>query len=309
MNKEDLKKNYILLSKVAKEKKYAQEYLGLLARRGDLGSIRIGKRWYTTREWFSEFLQDAQERKVKAEQKNIFENILAREPLPKKEVNIVMPITNPKEGIEELEPQNVFVSIPARIPVKFQRKISLARQQINHFRPEKKSVVIDLRKLSLAARPKLDEKAVAEDHRVPFIPKKMAEEKISVPEVEISPVERFYQIKSNDGILSPAFPARERREMVWLPRFAFGFAFVLLFFLLFQGTVAYKKDVMKLVGLEKGVVAGASDEKKNDLNAIRLVADYYVSDQGNQIKESISLSQLMLRAAIEKEKNSEEDVE
>jgi len=60
---EDLKKKFILLSKFAKEKKYAQEYLGLLARRGDLGSIRIGKRWYTSQEWFSEFLADAQIRK------------------------------------------------------------------------------------------------------------------------------------------------------------------------------------------------------------------------------------------------------
>jgi len=38
---EELKKKFVLLSKVAKEKKYAQEYLGLLARRGDIGSIRI----------------------------------------------------------------------------------------------------------------------------------------------------------------------------------------------------------------------------------------------------------------------------
>ncbi len=63
---EDLKKKFILLSKFAKEKKYAQEYLGLLARRGDLGSIRIGKRWYTSREWFSEFLADAEKRKEEA---------------------------------------------------------------------------------------------------------------------------------------------------------------------------------------------------------------------------------------------------
>jgi len=55
---EDFRKKFVLLSQVAKEKKYAQEYLGLLARRGDLGSIRIGKRWYTTREWFWEFEKD-----------------------------------------------------------------------------------------------------------------------------------------------------------------------------------------------------------------------------------------------------------
>jgi hypothetical protein len=63
---EELKEKFILLSKFAKEKKYAQEYLGLLARRGDLGSIRIGKRWHTCQEWFSEFLKDAEKRRAEA---------------------------------------------------------------------------------------------------------------------------------------------------------------------------------------------------------------------------------------------------
>jgi hypothetical protein len=63
---EDFRKNFVLLSKVAKEKKYAQEYLGLLARRGDLGSVRIGKRWYTTWEWFSEFEKDIVAKKAEA---------------------------------------------------------------------------------------------------------------------------------------------------------------------------------------------------------------------------------------------------
>lgn len=63
---EDLKEKFILLSKIAKEKKYAQEYLGLLARRGDIGSVRIGKRWYTTWEWFEEFLENSQKKKTES---------------------------------------------------------------------------------------------------------------------------------------------------------------------------------------------------------------------------------------------------
>jgi len=63
---EDIQKNFILLSKVAKEKMYAQEYMGLLARRGDIGSIRIGKRWYTTWAWFEEFLENLQKKKEAA---------------------------------------------------------------------------------------------------------------------------------------------------------------------------------------------------------------------------------------------------
>jgi hypothetical protein len=62
MNSQE-KQKYILLSKIAKEKKYAQEYLSLLARRGDLGSIRIGKRWYTTEQWMNEFIEETARRK------------------------------------------------------------------------------------------------------------------------------------------------------------------------------------------------------------------------------------------------------
>ncbi len=60
--------SFILLSRAAKDKKYAQEYLSLLARRGDLGSIRIGKRWYTTNEWMEQFLQTVEEKKKASEQ-------------------------------------------------------------------------------------------------------------------------------------------------------------------------------------------------------------------------------------------------
>ena len=36
---------------------YDQEYLSLLARRGLLQAEKIGKRWYTTREWLNNYLQ------------------------------------------------------------------------------------------------------------------------------------------------------------------------------------------------------------------------------------------------------------
>lgn len=37
---------------------YDQEYLSLLARRGLLRAEKIGKKWYTTREWLNEYLRE-----------------------------------------------------------------------------------------------------------------------------------------------------------------------------------------------------------------------------------------------------------
>ncbi|KKT71932.1 MAG: hypothetical protein UW66_C0018G0015 [Candidatus Moranbacteria bacterium GW2011_GWF1_44_4] len=96
---EDFKKKFVLLSAIAKEKKYAQEYLGLLARRGDIGSIRIGKRWYTKVEWFSEFLSDAEARK--AEAKNLDSSVVSDTEKINQKEKIVAKGTSPLEKIAE----------------------------------------------------------------------------------------------------------------------------------------------------------------------------------------------------------------
>jgi hypothetical protein len=108
---EDFKKNFVLLSKIAKEKKYAQEYLGLLARRGDLGSIRIGKRWYTKREWFSEFLAEAEERKAQAKSRGLAKSAEKRE--EKKEL-----ADKKTELPKSLEEFSVRIERSAEIPQK-----------------------------------------------------------------------------------------------------------------------------------------------------------------------------------------------
>jgi hypothetical protein len=130
---EDFKEKFVLLSKIAKEKKYAQEYLGLLARRGDLGSIRIGKRWYTSREWFSEFLSDAEKRKeevaktfLKSDEAKISESIVEvkKEIAPKQEIftenkNITV-AGNKKEYADDYLLSDSPSEIKIRIPEKKQ---------------------------------------------------------------------------------------------------------------------------------------------------------------------------------------------
>lgn len=345
MNKEDLKKNYILLSKIAKEKKYAQEYLGLLARRGDIGSIRIGKRWYTTKEWFAEFLQDAKGRKEGAEQSIVVEKIAIEKkpdcvsfsglsgialPLQKTEVAIegnvrhthsrigilngakeekVAVIKSIKEerGAGKDEALRIVMPTAARSssPVQ-QENFAIQAKRPSLSRSEMKSSVIDLRNLE-----KTHEQVQEKEHIIGYrntpATKEYSERGTEVAQT-IKEVDAYwdYELRRNNSILSPAFLKPEQPGMAWFPRLAFGFSFVLLFFLLFQGAFIYRKDIMKLAGLEKGIVAGVSDERKNSLADVRLAADYYIKNQENQMKESVSLSQLMLRAALEKEKSNEE---
>jgi hypothetical protein len=346
MNKEDLKKNYILLSKIAKEKKYAQEYLGLLARRGDLGSIRIGKRWYITREWFSEFLQDTQERKEKERQGVVVEEIA----IEKKSDLVALPVLDDvalpfqetkvainesiglsygfsnvsddaradekvvvarqslrKERIEKNE--TIKISIPAseRPAIQVRKEnFSISAKSLASPQPEVKRSVIDLRNTERAHKQVQEKEQAVEYRNIAIVEEDHERSTEAVQTFKDTNAFWDYEIRRKNTILSPTFSVQERMGMPWFPRLAFGFSFVLLFFLLFQGAVTYRKDLMKFAGLGEGTVAGISDEKKNNLTAIRLAADYFISNQDSQMKESISLSQLILRAALEKEKGSGE---
>jgi len=48
---------YFLLSEAADKCSYSQEYLSLLARRGELKADKIGRRWYTTIEWLRNYIE------------------------------------------------------------------------------------------------------------------------------------------------------------------------------------------------------------------------------------------------------------
>ena len=55
-NKEEYKK-LISLRRLAKEVPYKVTYLSLLVQRGKLKAEKIGRNYFTTREWFSEYLE------------------------------------------------------------------------------------------------------------------------------------------------------------------------------------------------------------------------------------------------------------
>jgi hypothetical protein len=53
--------------------------------------------------------------------------------------------------------------------------------------------------------------------------------------------------------------------------------------------------------LKSGQVAGASDERKSGFSGIESEGDYYISAIGDKMKESISISQVIVQATREKQ--------
>ncbi len=269
--REDYKKNFILLSQVAKEKKYAQEYLGLLARRGDLGSIRIGKRWYTTREWFEEFESDAKVRKseTKIEKKTI-ETVTARNNETAKKNHTPLVAVKLDEGHDVSEVRE----FPA---------IDLRRRAI-HPRTATAKIFAERRKIVPPSKPPRNpESKTYETKR---------------KEIKVWDEARGY---------SPSFLSGRKERFSFFPKVAYGAALVLMLFLLGWAGIAHKEEVLRmarldssrLAGLESGIVAGAHDSK-TDLSAIKKSASKYLGDEKDRIKGNVSLTRVVLRAAVEK---------
>ena len=77
---------------------------------------------------------------------------------------------------------------------------------------------------------------------------------------------------------------------------------VLLLFLLIEIGWVYRNELKNMVSAGSGIVAGAEDNKTG-LDIVRKSsADYFDSREG-KLKENISLSRVLIRAAMEK--NSE----
>ena len=100
---------------------------------------------------------------------------------------------------------------------------------------------------------------------------------------------------------SPSFLPEENQGLSFLPRFAFGATLVLLFALLFYGGIVYKKDISRLAGFKTGIVAGA-ENKKIGLTAVKNPSIDYLENRGDRIREGISISRVIVRAAMEREK-------
>lgn len=277
---EDLRKNFILLSKIAKEKKYAQEYMGLLARRGDIGSIRIGKRWFTTWQWFEEFFENGQKKKeIQSEARNIVPEKIELEKIPvseREETKIGLHIQVPAIKIQRPLEQKSSASIPVRIG-------TVARE-----RP----VAADIR-----IRKPIQITGIKQ----PRIIKREFPKKLSVQKKNITPFPyKEIEFKKYAGVLSPDMAAGEKAPAYLFPRLAFAAAFAIMILLIaISGYFIFSGGL-----LEKGKVAGASDERNGGFKDIQSTGDFYLTSAGDKIKESVSVSRIIMESV--KEKNNAE---
>ena len=320
---EKIRKNFVLLSKIAKEKKYAQEYLGLLARRGDIGSIRIGKRWYTTWQWFEEFLENLQKKKEVAGEVQAVKPVkieAKKQILPsneKEEVKISVPFVFP-------EREKVFAVRPAQ---------NVQREQKISGQPAKISVVVKTRQNEIAGRKNIAV-GMGEIRRIgevgkrrerKMMPKQPGMVRIGIssqktngqllphPRMEtkfrnISVAERnkhaipYTEIKfrKKADVFSPDLSDGENIFAPVFGRFAFAMSFALILLLISaSGYFVYSGGLLK-----KGIVAGASDERNGGFPGIKSGSEYVLTSAGDKIKESLSISKVIVQAAIEKSTNS-----
>jgi hypothetical protein len=373
MKQEELKKDYVLLSKIAKEKKYAQEYLGLLARRGDIGSIRIGKRWYTTREWFSEFLADAEAKKAeikiaKVESAPVEFNISEKIEIAKvfspfaEEVvlhnfsksnelkkNIIVSRENAweekkvaaadlknnmnlekycakeeravpekkKEGMIEIRKTRVAPIVTAtKHPFQVQARNNFEATDLVRKADSGSSRAVRI-KNNLFIRPQYvsdisggaGPRKISREKKV--APKNISTRRLEGPIAEnilsrsepqklVREEKPFRGWKLSSKGASPNF-ASGTSQISLFQKFAFSVAVVLLLVLIFQFGLVFKDDIKKIAGLDSGVVAGAEDSQVG-LSDVKDSSLEYLANQKGKVRESISLSRVLIRAALEREK-------
>lgn len=69
-----MKKEYLSMAEASKMCPYEQDYLSLLARRGELQAQKIGRNWYTKIEWLNEYLRNKKPNAVIIERKKEHEH-------------------------------------------------------------------------------------------------------------------------------------------------------------------------------------------------------------------------------------------
>lgn len=321
---ETIRENFVLLSKVAKEKKYAQEYLGLLARRGDIGSIRIGKRWYTTWQWFEEFLENSQKKKEVVSEMSVVAPMqaeLVKETFPaieKEEIKINIPFVFPeREKVLVAQPatqsqieENVFDE-PAKVSVSVKTRLAGTPFQKNaagDIRGIKERREVGERRMANRQAAKVPTGNCVPNTKRQPLAKLQNETKftnISVAERNRHAVPyREIKFKKSASVFSPDLLAVEKEFAPIFGRLTFAFSFAVIILLVAaSGYFVWSGGLLK-----EGQVAGASDERNGGYAGIISGGDYFLASTGDKVKESLSISRVIVEAAKEKQEtvNSEQ---
>ena len=275
---EDLQKKFILLSQVAKEKKYAQEYMGLLARRGDIGSIRIGKRWYTTWAWFEEFLENSQRKPSFAKASAAVET-MADKPADKKEVVSEAQVVQP---VMRVQREEKIVEEPAKITVAVKTK----KDEIIPGRSAAVRMVGDVRGIRRIGEMR-ETRIQPEITQTRNIIQKKNENPLPYKEIKF---------RKNKDVFSPVFGVGEKVRSTFFPKLVFATGFAIMFLLVAaSGYFVFSDGIFK-----KGAVAGASSERNGTFSGISSEGEYFLASAGDKIKESLSVSRVAVEAAKER---------
>lgn len=328
---EDLKKNFILLSQVAKEKKYAQEYLGLLARRGDIGSIRIGKRWYTTWQWFEEFLESGQKKKIETvvvpEKQEIklekVEPVIVSQELKKEIVKIKLPTPAPKKVEAIIFPVEEKVAVAAEtneeIPIAAGNNSSpvmirsIQASKPNSDQRDQNAIAINLiktrqaeQKRTMPVMPRMHYPAALRNVRGPI---RQNIQPVKREEIRMAPVRKNsveernrnavpypeIKLRKKSGVYSPGLVEKEKGGAPLFTKFAFALSFAIILLLL----VASAYFVFSGGLMTKGMVAGATDERITEPSGIKYGGQYILTSAGDKLRESVSISRVVVQVAKE----------
>ena len=72
-----MQESYLSMKQAAKITPYEQDYLSLLARRGELRAKKIGRNWFTRVEWLNAYLSDKKPNQIIKEKKVFSGRVLA----------------------------------------------------------------------------------------------------------------------------------------------------------------------------------------------------------------------------------------
>ena len=341
---EDLQKNFILLSKIAKEKKYAQEYMGLLARRGDIGSIRIGKRWYTTWAWFEEFLECARKKKEVVSEVEI-ENPIKVEPemitsVEKKEqqAEINVPLFFPQRESVYAMPKAENISSESSTAIKSEVETSE-----NPFEVRESNIQIQTPKINLPPKKikfnqfqqQVFTRRREQGVNVAAVPRMTMNQKAPKKIVQISNIQKAWEVRretkkmelpqmisvqkknenplpykeikfrENQDVFSPAFGVSESIEKVRSTFFP-KLVFATSFAIMVFLIAASGYFVFSDGIFKKGTVAGVSNERNGAFAGINFGGEYFLISAGDKMKESLSVSRVAVQAAKERSANNEQ---
>ena len=327
---EDSKKKFVLLSKVAKERKYAQEYLSLLARRGDLGSIRIGKRWYTTNEWIGEFFEASQNKKKTAKTEKIFfAPKMETQRIEAKDIGIKIfrpPVAKKQKPVPVFAGQNErksFIDVYKLNGIRYSPKVAFERRE---------KIIIEAKREQIPIRPIANNWNAFSREREPLQrirveagsrqnvfrearEKKPQQKAAAREEVREQPPFEAVEINTRPGFTSPNFAGSSGLQAVFSFRFAFATALVLLFFLFVSSAFVFRDELkVVILGEREGKVAGAMSDRsdgkqegsEDGLIQARTAASYYLANTSNRMKENLSFSHVMLKSAVARAANNQQ---